>query len=90
MTEPKSDYQSYRGPFPWSTGEDRRDQQNDYIAHLRSDATNANEVIIPDNYYVPGNPDAFGPNPPMVQEDPNRPAGAIPLPIYRTGVYREE
>ena len=89
MTEPKSDYQSMRN-LPWTPWEDRRDMQNDYRAHLRSDPTNAAENIIPDLYYAPGNPDIFGPAPALVQEDAVRGAGAIPIPVYRTGVYREE
>lgn len=88
MTEPKSDFQSNRS-FPWQPGEDKRDLVNEYAAQKRIDPTNTTEIIIPDSYYVEGNPDTFGPNPALVQEAPNRPQQAIPLPVYRTGVYRQ-
>lgn len=89
MAHPQSDFQSNR-VLPFQEGEDRHDLVNRYRAELRLDPTNSAEVLEPDMYTVEGNPDMFGPEPAMIQEDVHRPAGAIPLPIYRTGVYREE
>lgn len=90
VADPLSNFQSNRQILPWAEGEDKKDQKRDEIARLRLDATNSQENVFPDQYYVQGNPDAFGPGPALVQEAPNIPAGVLPQPIYRTGVYREE
>jgi hypothetical protein len=87
--EPLSDFQSTRSSLPGPIGEHRRDALRDIQANNRSDPTNAAEVLIPDGYYINGNPDMFGPDNPLVQETAHRPVGQIPFPIYRTGVYRE-
>lgn len=89
VPDPRSDFQTGRSTLPWAQGEDKKDQKRDEIAHLRLDGTNNAENVIPDMYYVEGNPDAFGPGPALVQEDVNRPVGALPLPIWRYGVNRE-
>ena len=89
VADPQSDFQSARSILPFGQGQDKKDQMRDRIAMNRLDATNSQEVAIPDNYYALGNPDAFGPGPALVQEKINRPAGVLPQPVYRTGVNRE-
>ena len=85
----RSDFQSQR-VLPWAVGEDSHDMLNEYRASLRLDATNPQENLYPDMYFALGNPDAFGPAPALVQEEVNRPRGAIPRPFYRYGVNRQE
>ena len=85
----RSDFQSQR-VLPWAVGEDSHDMLNEYRASLRLDATNPQENLYPDMYFALGNPDAFGPAPALVQEEVNRPKGAIPRPFYRYGVNRQE
>jgi hypothetical protein len=85
---PDSDFQSQRS-LPWEVGEDEADQVRDYHASLRSDPTNSMEDLSK-MLYVKGNPDIYGPDQPIVQENPVRPAGRYPQPIYRTGVDRQD
>jgi hypothetical protein len=85
---PESDFQSQRDlVFP--QGKDKRDLVTEYRAQLRTDATLADENILPDMLYVEGNPDAFGPGLPLVREAPVRPKGAHPQPKLRYGVDRQ-
>lgn len=88
VTHPDSDFQSHRKlAFPQI--EDSEDIHRNYMASMRIDETVPDDVIIPDMLYLNGNPDTFGPNPPLVQEKAHRPPALNPLPRYRTGVYRE-
>lgn len=88
VKNPNSDFQSARSlVFP--QGDDKTDLTTEYRASLRTDATVADDVIIPDMLYVEGNPDAFGPGPALVQTEPVRPQGNYPQPRVRGGVTRD-
>lgn len=76
-------------------GEDKDAQMRQLWAERRTDPTDVTSVADP---YVAGNPDRFGPNPPLVREsksvapsdiDVTRPGGVKGAP-FRTGVTREE
>lgn len=87
FAHPESDFT--RPELPWEPGEDKRDIQLRRQAELRLDATNEHETVE-EMYYAKGNPDAFGPGAPLVQESPNRPSGVYKQPVVRYGVTREE
>ncbi len=84
---PDSDFQSQRA-LPWDKGEDESDLVRDYHASLRSDPTNSMEDLSK-MLYVRGNPDLYGPDETIVQEDRVLPHGKYPQPVYRTGVTRQ-
>lgn len=84
---PHSDFQSNRAlVFPHT--EDKRDLVTHYRAELRMDATVGDETVE-EMLYSEGNPDAFGPGLPLVQEEPVRPRGSHPLPKLRYHVDRQ-
>lgn len=92
---PDSDYQSHRR-LPWEVaqrtgGSKRGGMTGDMIrsAQNRIDATRSDEVIE-EMLYVRGNPDAFGPDQPLVSEKAVRPSGRYKQPVIRTSVDRQE
>lgn len=89
MRHPNSDYQSIR-KLAWPVGEDQDDVQNLLRAEKRTDPTNGAEIIEPDMYFAKGNPDMFGPAPPMVRESQQNPPALFPQPVLRYGVDRQE
>lgn len=88
MTNPESDFQSQRA-LPFAATEGKRAATDRRRAEFRSDPTNGAETILPDMYYSEGNPDMFGPQPPMVREKAVRPSGKYPQPTLRYGVDRQ-
>ena len=93
---PDSDYQSQRSELPWETADRESGSKRGGFtaqmrreAELRLDATNATEVVE-DMLYVRGNPDAFGPDQPIVQEKLQRAPNVYKQPVPRTGVNRQE
>ena len=86
---PHPDSNVHRPELVFPQGEDENDIQLRRQAELRLDATNANETVE-EMYFAKGNPDAFGPGAPLVQEGPVTRTGSYPQPNYRTGVDREE
>lgn len=93
---PDSDYQSQRTELPFEVadrdfGSKRGGFTSDMHrqAELRLDATNSTEKTE-DMLYVRGNPDAFGPDMPIIQESAVRPSGANRRYVPRTGVNRQE
>lgn len=86
--DPRSNLQNHRNlQFP--EGDDENDLVMEYRASTRVDATVPDDIIMPDMFYVNGNPDTFGPGPKLVQESPVLPRGASPQPYLRYGVIRE-
>lgn len=92
---PDSDYQSAR-TLPWSVadrvgGSKRGGLTGDMIrqAQNRIDGTRSDEVIE-DMLYVRGNPDAFGPDQPLVQEKRQVSPNRFKQPVIRTSVDRQE
>ena len=93
---PDSNYQSQRKELPFETS-DRNfgskrggfTAQMHREAELRLDATNATEKVE-DMLYVRGNPDAFGPDQPIVQEKAKIASGVYKQAVPRTGVNRQE
>lgn len=83
---PDSDYTPDN--LPWEQGEDKRDVGLHRQAELRLDATNETETIE-EMHTALGNPDAFGPDAPLVQEKAVRRPNTYKQPVVRTGVYRE-
>lgn len=88
MAHPDSNY--HRADLPFAEASDKHDATNRRRAEFRSDPTNGAETILPDMYYERGNPDIFGPQPPMVQEGPVTPPAQFPQPVLRYGVDRQE
>lgn len=87
FANPESDYT--RGELPWEPGQDKRDVQLRLQAEKRLDATNSVETVE-EMYTAKGNPDAFGPDAPLVQEPVMRRPSVYKQPELRYGVYREE
>lgn len=92
---PDSDYQSPRA-LPWEPagrrgGSRRGGMTGDMIrrAQNRIDATRSDETEE-SMLYVRGNPDAFGPDAPLVSEKPQRPPVKFKKTIIRTSVDRQE
>ena len=92
---PDSDYQSAR-KLPWTIAERlggarRGGMTGEMIrqAQGRIDATRSDEVIE-NMLYVRGNPDAFGPDQPLVQEKAKRSPAKFKQPVIRTSVDRQE
>lgn len=95
FAHPDSDYQSARA-LPWTVadrvgGAKRGGLTGDMIrqAQNRIDATRSDEVIE-EMLYVRGNPDAFGPDQPIVQEKVQRTPQRFKQPVIRTSVDRQE
>ena len=86
FANPDSDFT--RADLPWDRAEDKRDVQLRRQAEARLDATNSAETIE-DMYTTKGNPDAFGPDNPLVQERPHRRPNVFKQPVVRHGVNRE-
>lgn len=75
--------------LPWEKSEDKRDVALHRQAELRLDATNSTETVE-EMHTALGNPDAFGPDMPLVQEPIVRRPTVYKQPIVRTGVNREQ
>jgi len=93
---PDSDYQSQRTELPWEVADRNQGSKRGGFtaemrrqAQLRMDATNATETEE-EMLYVLGNPDAFGPDQPIVQEKANVAPAKYRQYTPRTGVYRQE
>ena len=93
---PDSDFQSQRTELPWEvTDRDQGSKRGGFTAEmrrqakLRLDATNTTETVE-EMLYVLGNPDAFGPDQPIVQESVHRAPAVYKSNTPRTGVYRQE
>lgn len=93
---PDSDFQSGRAELAWAVADRNQGSKRGGFtaamrrqAELRTDGTRSDE-IIEDMLYVKGNPDAYGPDQPIVQE-PRRVAPAVfKQPVIRTGVDRQD
>jgi hypothetical protein len=96
FAHPDSDYQSQRTELPFEVSDRNQGSKRGGFtadmkrqAELRLDATNSTETVE-EMLYVLGNPDAFGPDQPIVQEKMNRAPSVYKSNTPRTGVYRQE
>lgn len=86
---PESDYQSQRS-LVVPGDEDIVSNYRRFVADRRTDPTDATSGGYDDMLFEKGNPDQFGPQPPLVKEPAYRPSGTLPQPVFRTGVTRQE
>lgn len=93
---PDSDYQTTHTELPWEVADREQGSKRGGFtaemrrqAELRLDATNTTETVE-EMLYVLGNPDAFGPDQPIVQEQKNVAPSRYKSNTPRTGVYRQE
>lgn len=92
---PDSDYQSQRTELPWEVADRAQGAKRGGVtaqmyqeASKRLDATNNGERVE-DMLYVNGNPDAFGPDEPIVKEKKRVAPRNYKQPVLRYGVDRQ-
>lgn len=95
FAHPDSDYQTGRSSLPFGVAERNQGSKRGgftaamrLAAEKRLDATRSDENIE-DMLYVKGNPDAYGPDQPLVQEPRVVAPAVFKQPVIRHGVDRQ-